>query len=90
MKAAPAGNWLNGIKIPPIKRSGNLTRFIKTIISEVWSVRLADNKRPKRDPRIPIKIIPKNMKNKDNGVVINTMGNKTMKDIAIIEVIMIE
>ena len=88
-KATEGGISFNGIKIPPINKRGNLIKFIKTIISDVWSVGLADNKSPIREPRIPINKIPKNVKNKENGADI-IAGNKTMKIIAIIEVMMTE
>lgn len=51
----------NGINTPPKNNRGNFTILTRTIISEVWSVALAETNNPKRDPNSPINKIPKNI-----------------------------
>ena len=83
------GISFKGIKIPPINNKGNFTRFIITIMSDVISVGLADIKSPNMEPRIAINEIPMKIMNTESGEEIN-MGNRVMKIVPIVEVIMME
>ena len=75
--------------MPLIKSKGNLIRFIKIITSDVMSVGFAATKRANKDPKIDIKIIPKNMKN-TAASDINSIERIKMKTKLTIEVIIAE
>ena len=87
--AIPEGRVLSGIKTPPMNNKGNFIRFISTIISEVISVGLEETNNPNKEPRNPINAIPMKIIRYENGYAIN-VGNKRIKIIEIIEVIIIE
>ena len=89
MNAMLEGRLFSGMKIPPINNSGNLIKFMRTMISEVMSVGLADTNSPSTEPRRPISIIPMKIIRNENGDETN-IGKNIMKIIAMIDVMIIE
>lgn len=83
------GKLWRGIKIPLINSNGNLIRFIVNITSEVLSVGFAAANSPNKDPKIDIRMIPKNIKNIPK-IVLNPIENNKIKIIVMIDVIVNE
>lgn len=72
--------------MPLTNSTGNLIRFIIIITLEVISVGYAETNTPNRDPKIDIKLIPKNIK-KIVAIESNTIENNKIKIMVIIDVI---
>jgi len=72
--------------MPLTNSIGNLIRFMIIITLDVMSVGYAETNTPNRDPKIDIKIIPKNIKNIVT-IELNIIENNRIKIMVIIDVI---